>query len=146
MALPLIPPADGYNHLTWGDGTHDVKFKWQPTDRQALDYKTSLMHFDGRPWPLAFFKEYGDEKFDVSFMVDTLIDGDQWANLRALVDGAFSKTILVWTDVFGHQFNCVVTVDPVMRDFVLGGIPGQVSGRPLGGRFQTVHFTVHRVT
>lgn len=144
--LPLVPPADGFNHLTWGDGSHDVKFAWSPTIRQTLDYNTELMHFDGRPWPLAYFKEYGDEEWNVEFLIDTVQDGDQFANLRALIDGAFSKTVLVWTDVFGNQINCVVTVDPVTREMVLGGQPGQVSGRPLGGRFQKVRFIIHRVT
>lgn len=144
--LPLVPPADGKNHLTWSDGSHDVSFSWKPSVTQTLDYKTKLLHFDGRPWPLAYFMEFGDESWDVSFMIDTVQDGDQFANLRALVDGAYSKQVLVWTDVFGNQFNCVVTVDPVSRDMLLGGVIGNVAGRPLGGQYQQVKLKVHRVT
>ncbi len=145
MPLPLVPPADGKSHLTWPDGTHDVAFSWQPTIRQELDVKTTLLHFDGRTWPLAYFQEHGDESFDVEFLIDSLTDGDQWGNLRALVDGAYSRQKLVWTDVLGNQFNCVVTVDPVSREYILGGVPAFVSGRPLGGRFQRVKFKLIRI-
>jgi hypothetical protein len=145
MALPLIPPADGKNHITWPDGTHDVAFSWDPRVSQSVEVKTKLMHFDGRTWPLAYFQEHSDEEFEVDFLVDKVNDGDQFGNLRALVDGAYSRTTLVWTSVFGDQFNCIVTTDPVTREFVLGGVPTSVSGRPLGGRFQRVKFKVTRV-
>lgn len=143
--LPTIPPADGYNHLTWPDGTHDVKFKWQPDMQQSISLKTIVHEFDGRQWPLAYWGEHSMEEFNVSFMFDKLVDGDQFSNLRTLVDGAFSRTVLVWTDVFGNQFNCVVTVEPITRRFVLGGAPVLGGPGPLGGRYQTVSFKVTRV-
>lgn len=146
MPLPLIPPVDGYNHLTKLDGTADVKFRWAPTITQELDAGTVLMRFDGRQWPLAFFKEFSDEGWDVEFMIDTLNDGDQWANLRALVDGAQKGLVTVWTDVFGNQFNCVVTTKPVTRNLLLGAPSTTSSGRPLGvARFQRVKLHIDRV-
>lgn len=145
MPLPLIPPTDGKNHLTWPDGSHDVSFASAPVISQAIDSATVLRKFDGRQWPLAYFQEHSSEHWDVDFMVDLLVDGTAWDNLRLLVDGAFSRNKLVWTDVFGYQINCVVNVDPVTRDMILGGVPASVSGRPLGGRFQRVKFTIHRV-
>jgi len=143
--LPLVPPADGKNHLSWPDGTHDAAFSWDPSVRQEIDIPTTIRHFDGRQWPLAYFAEYGDEKWDVDFLIDTVTDGDQWTNLRNLIDGPYSRHALVWTDVFGNQVNVVCTVEPASRQFVLGGVPGNVSGRPLGGRFQRVRFSMTRI-
>jgi hypothetical protein len=144
--LPAIPPVDGLNHLTLADGTHDVAFSHMPAMRQQLELKTTLMHFDGRAWPLAYFQERSDETWSVDFIVDRADaagpgGGDVWANLRGLIDGADKQKVLVWTDQFGSQINCVITVDPVSRDMLLGG--GVVAGFP--GRYQKVSFQIHRV-
>lgn len=123
--LPAVPPADGYNHLTKLDGSFDVKLRAAPVMRQSIEVKSEVIHFDGRKWPLAYFGEHTDETWDVEFVIDTVKDGDQWGNLRAILDGAQRGNVLVWTDVFGAQFHCVVSTDPSTREMMLGGVTGQ---------------------
>jgi hypothetical protein len=128
--------ADGINHLSLADGSHDVKLKWAPDMKQTVRVKTTLLHFDGRERPLAYFSPHFEEEWPVSFIVDTEQDGDQWALLRELLDGTYFGQPLLWTDVFGNAFNCVVTVDDVTREMLLGGATG---------RYQRVAFKISRV-
>lgn len=125
--------SDGYNHVRALGGSPDATFKWQPQMKHALKSVTTVMKFEGRTWPVAYFSDDNDETFDVSFLIDKVVDGDQWANLRTLL---LSKAVLVWDDTFGNTFNCVVTIDEVSRDMLVS---------PSKGRFQQVHFTVTRV-
>lgn len=131
-----MPEFDGFNHLSLPSGLGMVRLKWAPDIKQNVKVKTTLVQFDGRSRPVAYFSPHFEEEWQVSFIVDTVQDADQFALLRALLDGASFGQVLLWTDVFGNSFNCVVTVDPVTREMIVGGSTG---------RYQRVGFKVSRV-
>ena len=134
MPLPAIPPEDGYHHLTLPDGSADCRFRYQPRISETVDVPIQLLHFDGREYPVAYFGEGTDETHELDFMIDTEQDGDQWTNLRALLDGASRGSVLVWTDQFGAQISCVLRTPS--RELLVGRSPG---------RFQHVRFRLERV-
>ena len=76
---------------------------------QTVSQDAQILEFVGRERPLAYFGENDSEVWDVAFTNDTSRDGDMWAELRKVLDGANSKVVLLWTDTFGNDITVMVS-------------------------------------
>jgi len=103
--MPLTIPGFNADGLSFPDGTGLVTLTRLPVKTQKAAVVGTTLHFDGLEYPRAYFGENADESWDVAFRV-IASDGDQWANLRALLA---SRSVLLWRDTLGNVTYCVVT-------------------------------------